>query len=80
MRIRVRLNASLRRYIPEGADGSPFELEVEDGATVAGVMSLLGVPAEKTHLATVGDEQVELSQVVTAGQEVSFFPPLAGGA
>lgn len=79
MRIQVRLNASLRRYIPEGVGESPFELEVDPGATVADVMGLLGVPAEQTHMATVGGQQVELSQTVVEGQEVSFFPPLAGG-
>ncbi len=79
MRIQVRLNASLRRYIPEGESGSPFEIDVAEGATVADVMSLLGVPAEQTHMATVDGEQSDMSRVVTEGQEVTLFPPLAGG-
>ncbi len=79
MRINVRLSGSLRRYIPDGAEGSPFELEVADGTTVSQVMSRLGVPAERAHMATVDGEQVDVAQVVREGQEVSLFPPLAGG-
>ncbi len=79
MKISVGLNASLRRFIPDGAEGSPFALEVPAGATAAEVMQRLGIPADRTHVVTVDGTQVETSTVIAEGQEVSFFPPLAGG-
>jgi len=79
MRVTVRLNASLRRYIPSDADGSPFALDVDDGATVARVMSHLGVPDRQAQMVTVDGEQADVDTVLADGQELSLFPPLAGG-
>lgn len=80
MRVSVRLNASLRRYIPAGESGSPFAVEVADGATVADVMALLGVPPAQTHMASIDGEQVDMGSALREGQELSLFPPLAGGS
>jgi molybdopterin converting factor small subunit len=79
MRVTIRLNASLRRYIPEGSEGSPFSFEVDDGATVAQVMKRLGVPDRQAQMVTVEGEQADADTVLEEGQELSLFPPLAGG-
>ena len=79
MKIQVGLSGSLRRFIPEGAGGSPFSLEVAGGSSAADVLRILGVPAERAHIVTLNGAQVDVSTVVGDGQEISFFPPLAGG-
>lgn len=79
MRVTIRLNASLRRYIPSDAGGSPFPFEVEDGATVALVMSRLGIPDKQAQMVTVDGEQADVDAVLAEGQDLSLFPPLAGG-
>lgn len=79
MRISVRLNASLRRYIPADAEGSPFLLDVEEGATVTAIMDRLGVPAGQAHMVTIDGEQSDRGSELRNGQELSLFPPLAGG-
>jgi molybdopterin converting factor small subunit len=78
-RLKVKLNASLRRYLPEGADGSPIDLEVADGTTVAQVVEKLGIPLERAHMVVADDEQLDLEAVVADGQELNLYPPLAGG-
>jgi molybdopterin converting factor small subunit len=79
MQVTIRLNASLRRYIPSDAEGSPFLLELEDGATVARVMSHLGIPDRQAQMVTVDGDQADVDTVLAEGQELSLFPPLAGG-
>ncbi len=80
MQIRVGLNASLRRFLPEGTDKSPFPLEVDRELTALEVMEILGVPSDRAHIVTIDGEQVGAETKVREGQEVSFFPPLAGGS
>ena len=79
MRVTIRLNASLRRYSPSDADGPSFALDLEDGATVAGAMSQLGIPDRQAQMVTVDGEQADVDTVLAQGQELSLFPPLAGG-
>lgn len=79
MRISVRLNASLRRFIPAGAAGSPFDLDVAEGSSVAQVMEQLGVPPQQTHMVCIDGEQADRQDTLRAGQELSMYPPLAGG-
>jgi len=80
MRIRVGLSGSLRRHIPEGAGGSPFDFVVEAEPTALEVLMRLGVPPDPSPIVTVDGVQVEPSTVIREGQQVSFFPPLAGGS
>ncbi len=79
MQVRVGLNASLRRYIPEGAEGSPFPLDVSAGVSALEILALLGIPPERAHVVTIDGQQVDSDTIVAEGQEVSYFPPLAGG-
>jgi molybdopterin synthase sulfur carrier subunit len=79
MRITVSLHASLMRFLPAGSSGRAAVLEMPNGATVADVMSRLGIPAGHTKMMVSGTEQLELTTTLRDGQEVSLFPPLAGG-
>lgn len=79
MRVTVNLHASLIRYLPSGSTGRAAVLDVPDGATVAAVISRLGIPAGHTKMMVSGDDHLELTTVLRDGQEVNLFPPLAGG-
>ena len=78
-RVSVRLFASLRKYVPAGR-GEPLVVEVRDGATVGDVLSSLGIPPERAHMVVGAGGQVELSAGVADGEELSVYPPLAGGS
>jgi molybdopterin synthase sulfur carrier subunit len=80
MRITVSLHASLMKFLPAGSSGRAAVLEVPDGATVADVISRLGIPSGHTKMMVSGDEHLELTTALRDGQELSLFPPLAGGA
>jgi hypothetical protein len=78
MRVTVKLHGSLRKYLPAGAT-SPAVLDFSDRVTVADVVSRLGIPANHSRIAVVGEQQLEPTAVLCDGQELNLFPPLVGG-
>ena len=79
MQVRVKLFATLRKYMPAGVAGDTLTVEVGDGATVADLVAALGIPLDHARMAVVRGEQLALDAVVPPGEEVNLFPPLAGG-
>jgi hypothetical protein len=80
MRIAVKLNASLRRFLPKDSDGNVARLTLPKGATVGDAVRALGIPPAHAKIAVSGSEQLDMSSSLIDGQEVSLFPPLAGGS
>ena len=80
MRVEVRLFATLARYLPEDNEAGATRLEVAEGSTVGDVARSLGIPAELSHIVLVNDRDVPDHQALAAGDVVTLFPPLAGGA
>lgn len=79
MLVKVKLNASLRRFLPAGTAGNVAEVELPDGATVDDVITSLGIPDGHARMAVSDNEQLEPTTQLRDGQEVALFPPLAGG-
>ena len=77
MRVQVKLFAGLRKLAPEGK--SPFPLELPDGATVGDLLKTLGVPEDKPKILLVNGRHAGNEQGLSEGDEVSIFPPVAGG-
>jgi len=80
MIVRVKLNASLRKFLPPGVPENVTQIDLPDGATVADAIDSLGIPRDHARIAVSGAEQLEMSSGLRDGQEVSLFPPLAGGS
>jgi molybdopterin converting factor small subunit len=80
MKVHVKLFASLRKYLPSDARDDTITLDVPEGATVAEIVTRLGIPDEHARMVVCGGRQVEISTPVLDGQQVSVFPPLAGGS
>jgi len=76
--VSVALYAYLSRYAPTQTS-SRFTVELDEGTTVDGLLSRLGIPARRAKLAIVNARQVEPTSPLREGDEVSFFPPIAGG-
>lgn len=77
--ITVKLFATLKKYAPNGqAEGIPLTLPA--GATVRDVVDRLDIPHDQAAMLVAGDTYVQEETVLEDGQEISIFPPLAGGA
>ncbi len=83
MRIRAKLFATLRRYAPgasaETRPGTPFEVDMSDGATVAELVKQLNLPAEEVKVAYVNGRARPDDWRLEPGDEVGIFPPIGGG-
>jgi MoaE-MoaD fusion protein len=78
--IEVRLFANLNKFLPPGSVRRRAQLSVPPAATLSGLLDQLGITASLVHMVAVnGRHQQDLSYVLTDGDIVSIFPPLAGG-
>lgn len=80
MKVHVKLMATLRSKLPPGAKGGAAEMDVPEGQTVGGLLESLGIVASTIHLSMVnGAMEPDRSRVLKEGDEVTAFPPVAGG-
>ncbi|HRW50007.1 MAG: MoaD/ThiS family protein [Caldilinea sp.] len=82
MHVSVRLSAALAQVT-----GSPrLQVEIDDDATVADLIQTLEqrypalAPRLKHAVPIVGGNHATSQEPLTAGQEVAFLMPVAGGA
>ena len=80
MKVRLRLFAHLADYLPPDADGDGVTLELPDGALVSDVLAPLHIPERVPFLSVVNGHEVEDSQPLHDGDELTIFPPLSGGS
>jgi len=77
MIIHLKFFAGLRDAIPDRQ--SPYAAEFPDGVTVQDVLDRFAVPRDKPKILLVNGRHAELSHVLTDGDTLSVFPPVAGG-
>jgi sulfur-carrier protein len=79
MRIRVKLFATLGCYFRDATPGTPFEIEVPAGATLADLVSQLKLPREEVKVFFVSGRARPIDWHLGADDEVGIFPLIAGG-
>ena len=83
MKIRVRLFAALRDYLPAGTPSNEMELVVADGISVQELIDRAALPAKRVHLVLVNGYHVPPgaygATVLEDGDVVAIWPPVAGG-
>jgi molybdopterin converting factor small subunit len=79
MLVRVKLYATLSRYLNNTAPGIPFEFEVPNGATVADLVNELKLPREEVKLFFVKGRARLIDWPLESGDEVGIFPLIGGG-
>ena len=80
MIIEVELFATLVPYLPPEHDShGRARVDLPDGATVADLASRLGIPPELPRIVLVNGEDAEADHRLAPEDQVTFFPPLAGG-
>jgi molybdopterin converting factor small subunit len=79
MKVKVQLYAILSKYLPKNANNKMAILEVAEGTSVQWVLSELTIPENMPKILLVNGRNAELDRVLTEGDTVSVFPPIAGG-
>ena len=79
MKVQVKLLATLRKKLPPEARGSTV-LELDPGATVAAVLSRLGIADNQVHGVMVNDAvEMDRQRALADGDSIVLMPPVAGG-
>lgn len=79
MQIRVKLYATLSRYVSNKAPGVPVEIEVPNGTTVGELVNVLKLPLEEVKLFFVKGRARPINWPLEPGDEVGIFPLIGGG-
>ncbi len=79
MQVHVKLFATLTRYFRNAAPGTPFDIEVADGATVADLVNQLKLPHEEVKVFYINGRARPIDWLLEPGDEVGIFPLVAGG-
>jgi molybdopterin converting factor small subunit len=79
MKVKVQLYAILAKYLPTNANNKTAILEVAEGTSVQGILSELKIPENMPKILLVNGRSAELDRLLTEGDTLSIFPPIAGG-
>lgn len=77
--VEVRLYATLRKYSPETNIGQPLRIQIAEGTTLAELLRKLNIPGGEVKTAFVNNRQQTEDYQLGDGDQVAFFPPVAGG-
>ncbi len=79
MKIKVRLFAGLRSYLPSGSSYFECIVEIDGGRRIRDVVEKLSIPEKLAKLTLVNGKYHESNHILQEGDVLSIFPPLAGG-
>jgi len=79
MNVRVKLYATLSRYVSGVTSGSPLEVELPEDSTLADLVARLALPPQEVKVIFVNGRAREPDYRLAPGDEVGIFPPIGGG-
>jgi len=79
MIVKVKLFATLRKYLPDLELGSSKDVQIDHGTTIEQLYKNLGIPIEEIKLAYVNGIYCEPDYILNDGDEIGIFPPIGGG-
>jgi molybdopterin synthase sulfur carrier subunit len=83
MQLKFKLYAGLSRYLPSGAEGNTFQLEVSEETTANNIIDKFNVPRDLAHLVLLNGIYLKPEQrdqpVFNDGDTLAIWPPVAGG-
>lgn len=79
MKIRLKLFATLKRFLPGQPAGTPVEVELPTEATLAALVEQLHLPPDEVKICFVNGRICELDTPLHENDEIGIFPPIGGG-
>ena len=79
MKVKVKLFATLREYLPKDSDGRSCLMDIDDKTTIEQIISTFNIPEEIPKIILVNGLNGTMDQTLKEGDELSIFPPVAGG-
>ena len=82
IKVTVKLYGVLRKHRPAGTPGAAhhaFELDLQNGSTIAELAADLGINAGSFSAVAINGEAASEDTLLQDGDEVRLFPPSAGG-
>jgi molybdopterin converting factor small subunit len=73
--IRLKLYASLRKYMPPDAE----TYAIKPTACVRDLVAALNIPEKEAKLIFIDGVKKKLDQRLKGGEQVGIFPPVGGG-
>ncbi len=83
MKIKLKLFASLGKFLPTGAERNVATIEIDEGTAIWSLLDSYNVPRKNCHLVLINGvfQPPEIRGTVTLkeGDELAVWPPIAGG-
>jgi len=79
MQVKVKLFATLRDYLPKDSDGRSCQVTIDKATTIEQIIAQFKIPEEIPKIILVNGLNGTMDQTLKEGDEVSIFPPVAGG-
>jgi molybdopterin synthase sulfur carrier subunit len=80
VRIEVQLFATLAAFLPPDSREGAATLEIPDRSTLRDLIERLHLPPDLERVTLVNGGDAEPERLLSPGDVVAVFPPLAGGA
>ena len=83
MKIKLRLYATLQKYLPPGTSNSETDMELPEAATIPEALGVLGLPMTLPHIIFINGRHVLRPDFSTRqlqdGDIIAVFPAIGGG-
>ncbi len=79
MQVKVKLFATLRDYLPKDSDGRSCLMDIDEKTTIEQIIATFNIPEEIPKIILVNGLNGTMEQTLKEGDELSIFPPVAGG-
>jgi molybdopterin converting factor small subunit len=79
MQVKVKLFATLRDYLPKDSDGRSCLMDIDKKTTIEQIIATFNIPEEIPKIILVNGLNGTMDQTLKEGDELSVFPPVAGG-